>query len=314
MVDIDIVIPTFGRPETVNTTLRMLLDQDTFPRRVIVVNQTPGIDAAAPEVRQALADADLELIWINRSLPSLCGARNDALRNSLAEICLFLDDDIIPPKDLVRKHWARHHDGVGWVAVGGQVWHRLPDVTIDQLSLDDPKLGTIPALINTEQVSGGFLFGGHFSIHREVALSVGGWDESFIGSANYEEVDLINRLRIKGFPFVWDPSIFLLHLRLPSGGCRIPGSTLFPEWTKCANFFLYKHRYPKDLPWKEVLIMALRAGPLRRENVVKPWRWPNAWASFLKGWWLGREKALNPIYPLLAMKTNAEQIACKRPQ
>jgi GT2 family glycosyltransferase len=312
MVDIDVVIPTFGRPETVNKTLRMLLNQDTLPKRVIVVNQTPGFESADLDIQHAYQNAGLEFIWFNRKLPSLCGARNDALRISQAEICLFLDDDIIPPANLVSKHWERFHDGSGWQAVGGQVWHRLPDVAIDQLSLSEPQSGTIPALNNTELIPGGFLFGGHFSILRKMAFCVGGWDESFIGSANYEEVDLINRIRIKGFPFVWDPDIFLIHLRLPSGGCRIPGSTLFPEWTKCTNFFLYKHRYPNDLPWKEVLIMALRAGPLRRENVLKPWRWPSAWASFFKGWWLGRERARNPIYPLLGIKKNGEQIACQR--
>lgn len=301
----DVVLPTFGRPETVNATLLLLLDQDTLPRTVIVVNQTPGIRAADPHVVRRYQETGVALFWINRELPSLCGARNDALRASTSEICLFLDDDIIPAAGLVRLHWERYLDGAGWVAVGGQVWHRLTEVAVHHLSLKEPYLGTTPALLHRELLPGGPLFGGHFSVRREVALAVGGWDEAFVGSANWEEGDIINRLRARGLPFVWDPHPWLIHLRLPVGGCRIPGNRSFPEWTKTANFFLYKYRYPQDKQWKEVLRSALRAGPLRREIVASPLRWPCAWLGLAKGWLVGREKARTPVLPLLEMDHGA---------
>jgi GT2 family glycosyltransferase len=298
VVDIDVIIPTYGRPVAVNNILRMLLDQDTLPRKVIVVNQTPGVENPDQDVLKAYESAYVDLLWINRESPSFCGARNDALRSATSEICLFLDDDIIPSADLVRRHWERYQDGVDWAAVGGQVWHRLPYISTERISLHEPHSGTMPALQHSGPIIGGPLFGGHFSIRRAVALSVGGWDEAFVGSANWEEGDLINRLRTAGQSFVWDPAIWVIHLRLPSGGCRIPGNRLFPEWTKTTNFFLYKYRYPLDKSWREVLVSALRAGPLRRENVVRFWRWPSAWFGFVKGWCLGKKMARNPILPL----------------
>jgi glycosyltransferase involved in cell wall biosynthesis len=312
MVEIDILIPTFGRTRSVNNTLLQLLDQDTLPSRIIVVNQTQGVIDAECEVRQAYDEAGLELIWINRASPNVMAAQNAALLAASSDICLILDDDIIPPRHLVRMHWNRHQDGKGWVAVGGQVWHRLPDVEVGQLSLDQPESGTIVGHDSSKLTPGGPLFGGNWSVRREVVLALGGWDESFVGSANYQEADLINRLRIGGYPFVWDPAIWLIHLRLPSGGCRIPGSRLFPEWTKSTNFFLYKYRYPEDIAWREILPMALRAGPLRKENVLKPWNWPGAWAAFVKGWWRGRVKAANPIYPLLGIHAGSDIPAGQR--
>lgn len=301
MVDIDVVIPTFGRPATVTNTLRMLLEQETLPKRVIVVNQTPGVETADPEVWEAYREVGPELVWINRVTPSLCGARNDALRAASAEICLFLDDDIIAPPDLVAKHWSRYQERGGWAAVGGQVWHRPLDCALECVSLDDPSSGTIAALESRERIHQGPLIGCHFSMRRNVALAVGGWDEAFVGSANWEEGDIINRLKAGGYPFMWDPEIWLIHLRLPTGGCRIPGNRSFLEWTKSTNFFLYKYRYPRDKRWKEVLSTALRAGPLRKEIVVNPWRWPSAWFGFLKGWAVGRERAGNPILPIREM-------------
>ena len=304
MVDVDVVIPTFGRPVTVNQTLRMLLGQEALPRNVIVVNQTPGFDAADPDIQQLYRNAGLGLIWVNRELPSLCGARNDALREATAEICIFLDDDIILPADLVLKHWERYQDGAGWHAVGGQVLHRRSDFSSERMSLEAPQIGTSLALQSEVLVPDGPLFGGHFSLRRESALAIGGWDEAFVGSANWEEGDLINRLRIHGYSFVWDPKIWLIHLRLPMGGCRIPGNKSFSEWTKTTNFFMYKYRYPEDKTWKEVIVTAFRAGPLRREVVMNPLRWPAACFGILIGLWLGRKNASNPILPMLGTKTN----------
>jgi len=298
VVDIDVLIPTYGRQLTLNNTLRMLLAQDCLPKKVIVVNQTTGVDRAEPDVLDAYREANLDLVWINLEFPNVMAAQNAAVLASTAEICLVLDDDIIPPPDLVRKHWQRHQDGQGWVAVGGQVWHRLPKVAVEALSLEQPARGTTPGVLHDTMIPGGPLFGGNFSIRRDVVLALGGWDESFVGSANWQEGDLIHRMQERAYPFVWDPGIWILHLRVPFGGCRIPGNKLFAEWTKTTNFFLYKYRYPAEKPWKEVLSTALRAGPLRREVVLSPWRWPCAWFGFLKGWQVGIVKARNPVLPI----------------
>jgi glycosyltransferase involved in cell wall biosynthesis len=295
MADIDIAIPTFGRPALVNETLLLLLGQEVLPRSVIVVDQTPGILDAEPQVRRAFLEAEVDLVWIKRRLPSLCGARNDALRAATSELCLFLDDDIVVPRDLVRRHLERFGDGSGWQAVGGQVWHQ-PDFP-DQKLRPDAQPSRARSSREKGLVANGPLFGGHFSIRREAALSLGGWDEAFLGSANWEEGDLMHRLRARGDLFVWDPEIWLIHLRLPVGGCRIPGNRLFEEWTKTTNFFLYKYRYPEDKPWNEVLVSALRAGPLRRENVLNPLRWPQAWCGFLQGWLRGKKAARRPLLP-----------------
>jgi GT2 family glycosyltransferase len=314
VVDVDILIPTYGRPLIVNNTLRLLLNQDTRPKRVIVVNQTPGVDSAEFETLQAFQNNGLDLIWINRESPNVMAAQNEAIFAAKSEICLILDDDIIPPSNLVRKHWERHQDGHGWAAVGGQVWHRLPDVDIDQLSLDEPQLGTVIGQDSAVLMPGGPLFGGNWSVRREVVLALGGWDESFVGSANWQEGDLMNRMRANGYKFVWDPDIFIIHVRAPFGGCRISGNMSFSEWTKTANFFLYKYRYPAEKSWKEVIVSALRAGPLRREIVYSPWRWPVAWLGIVKGWWLGRGKANNPVLPKIDFTVNAQQVENQGPQ
>lgn len=293
MVDIDVVIPTFGRPSYVTTLLYMLLEQHELPLKVIVVNQTPSVKRPEHAVVSAYQTAGVDLIWINRAIPSLCGARNDALKVASSKVCLFLDDDIIVPPDLVKKHWAKYLDS-DLAAVGGQVFHRQAEYPVESISLEKPRGGTFPAMETAEILESGPLFGGHFSVRREVAIAIDGWDEAFIGSANWEEGDLIHRLRAHGYRFVWDPDPWLIHIRLPMGGCRIPGNKSFTEWSKTANFFLYKYRYPHDKTWMMVLKATLRAGPLRKENMKNPFRWPIAWISFFRGWWEGYRRASTP--------------------
>ncbi|WP_162604628.1 glycosyltransferase family 2 protein [Geomonas edaphica] len=295
MVDVDVIVPTFGRDHRINATLQMLLKQSPLPVRVIVVNQTLGILGPATATKLAYEMHKVDLVWLNRSEASLCGARNDALRVSVSPICLFLDDDILVPSDLVGKHWNSYQYDKDLAALGGQVWHRLSLTAIDDLNLKCPELGTTKASMLTVPVQSGPLFGCHFSIRREIALSIGGWDESFIGSANWEEGDLMNRLTLQGMKFIWHPDIWLIHIKEPMGGCRIPGNQSFQEWTKTANFFLYKYRYPKEKSWKLVLLTSLRSGPLRKENILNPLRWPTAWCGLFKGWFLGYRRAHNPI-------------------
>ena len=290
MSEVDIVIPTFGRQNRVDATLLMLLKQTILPANVIIVNQTPGVDSESTEVSQLYKAAGVELIWINRASPSLCGARNDALRRARSRICLCLDDDILIPSDLVAQHAQLFRQRPELAAIGGQVWHRKSDFKIRDLSIENPTLGTVIACNLNIEVSHGPLFGGHFSIRRDIALSIGGWDESFIGSANWEEGDLMNRLKAHGYNFIWNPKAWLIHLREPMGGCRIPGNKTFPEWTKTTNFFLYKYRYPTEKSWPVVLNAALRAGPLRREVVCNPAKWPEAWFGFFMGWLEGRKR------------------------
>lgn len=46
-------------------------------------------------------------------------------------------------------------------------------------------------------------------------------------SANLDEGDFVIRRKSSGHPFVWNPTMWLIHIREPVGGCRIPGYVAF---------------------------------------------------------------------------------------
>jgi len=291
MTSIDIVIPTFNRPKRVWITVESLLGQSRKPSNVLIIDQTHPSSAPPANVVKAFEKNGIGLRWRTRSDANLCGARNDAIEVSQADLCLFIDDDVLVPRDLLEKHERKYMENPKLTAVGGQVWHRRDDFDLGALSITRPRNGTVRASNFEGVLESGPLFGCHFSIRRSTAWEIGGWDEAFVGSANWEEGDLVHRLKAAGFQFVFDGSIWLIHIREKQGGCRIAGNSAFPEWSKSANFFLYGFRYPGEKSWLEVIRSAVRAGPLRREVVVSPPNWIPAVVGLFRGMYEGRKRA-----------------------
>lgn len=288
---ITVAIPTYLREDVLVATIDQVLSLDPPPDELIVVDQTPKHIQKTDRYLKQKSDAG-EIKWIQFSPPNLCAARNIAVINSTSDIILFLDDDVLLPPKLIYKHRLAHLEQ-GVAVVAGDVFHRISN-DMSSLSIQTPTKGTIRepffANISKKQIIGGFI-GCHFSVNRRIFIEVGGFNESFVASANWEEGDFIARLLMSGGRILFDPDIWIIHLRAPAGGCRIPGNKMSPEWSKSANFFLLKFRYGYMKTWREVLHSALRSGPLRKENVIYLWRWPRAWAGFLYGIYYGWSRA-----------------------
>jgi hypothetical protein len=86
--EVDVLIPTLGRPEHLRNLLDDLAAQTLRPRRVVVVEQgepTPGLAAGAWPF-------ELRLLGLPR--PGACRARNAGLAEVQSERVLLLDDDV----------------------------------------------------------------------------------------------------------------------------------------------------------------------------------------------------------------------------
>lgn len=298
LLNISVIIPTYLREERIFKTLNGITEQSFLPNQVIVINQTIGLKLEKT-IKSLYDRKKIELIWVDSNIPSLCGARNIGIKLCSNEIAVCLDDDVILPDEIFYKHLQMHLANPEYVAFGGQVYHRTNNYPISDLDVSNYKNVTIAGYKNVQFENFGPLFGGHFSINVSIAKKIGGWDELFMGSANWEEGDIMNRLKRAGYKFAFSSDLWLIHLREP-GGCRISENYTHPEWTKTYNFFLYKYRYPKDKSWNEVIKAALRAGPLKKEIVKNPKKWISAWHNFFKGWRYGFRNANRPIKSFLS--------------
>lgn len=243
MVRVSLVIPTVDRPEALYNLLRHLEHQTRPPEEVVIVDQSARADARVAAYAAARPGVRYHRI-AERGLPH---ARNVGVRRSEGDVVLFLDDDVIPDRDLVRWHAEAYEDptvaGVGGRVVGGYdsaggavgAFCPLGAAVVRNFGSDRP--GEVDHLP-----------GGNMSFRRRVFERVGGFDVAFGGSAIGEETDFCLRARRAGFRLFFEPRAVVEHLHLPAGGCR---SKRFEDWLywHAHNTMLFTLRHGRALGW-----------------------------------------------------------------
>jgi len=281
---VSVVIPTFLRDECLVGTLEYLLGQDEPPDEIVIVDQTPQ---HTPAVEGTLKDLQQKgkLRWVRQETPNASLARNRGAAEARFDVLLYLDDDIIPSPTLVRDH-RRHYESDGVAAVAGQVFYEPKGVRGDFPVEQRERLAR--SIAEAEPVRTGVFAGCNFSVRRSTFLGLGGFDENFLPPGYCEESDFAQRLVKANHVLVADPSAWIIHLAVPSGGHRLVGSR-FPRWQVSLGYFIFAFRHAREPAaftgffWK-----AMRAGPLRRYEVCRPWRWAGGVAHFavamFEGW------------------------------
>ena len=166
---VSVVIPTHGREVVLCNTIGALLALKPPPFEIVVVDQTPQHEPATQDALEGWAQGG-HITWLRRQPPSIPLAMNEGLLASRGEIVLFVDDDVIPDPELVAAHarsWeAAAAAGVGLVA--GRVvqpWDNEESAGSAGFSFAQ----RAPAWVE-------HFMGGNFSVRRETALRLGGFD------------------------------------------------------------------------------------------------------------------------------------------
>ena len=209
---IDIIIPTFSRPQFIGPLARslekFLKDGDT----IFVVWQ----GAHKPEIQSTA-----RLRFIHSAPPNLPKARNKGIAEGTGAIALFLDDDIEAfDENLLEIHRKIHEDAcIG--AVAGFIDDPLFTRQGESCSRYDETTGEIiqnfSLLESRDTIS---VMGAHMSFKRAALASIGGFDENFKKNALWEEIDCAFRMRKSGWRIRYCPEAKVRHLRAQSGGCR----------------------------------------------------------------------------------------------
>jgi GT2 family glycosyltransferase len=267
-----VVVCTYRRDEVLIDTLGHLIPQCEQARaELIVVDQLADHTAFVTDRLAQWAVAG-SLRYLNLDQSGLTHARNVGAEVAASELLIFLDDDIIPSDRAIEHHIANYADE-GIAAVAGQV-----------LNVGE-QAGHAPGCFNHDQRTDPFgqLYGANFSVRRGVYLSIGGSDENLAVHAYTEDQILARRLTRAGHRICYDPAASVIHLMHQSGGCRITDETQPTAESEKSFSKLYWMFVADHLSWPErrgMLWAALRHGPLRRQNVVRPWRQPGAWLGF----------------------------------
>jgi GT2 family glycosyltransferase len=198
---------------------------------------------------------------------------NIGLEGARTDTVLFVDDDIIPDSRLLDAHAAIHVERRSNI-VAGQVLQ--------------------PG--ETEQAGGAFTFrsdqpcwvdefmGGNFSVNRNLAMRLGGFDENFVHVAYRFEAEFCDRAQAAGERILFEPKASIRHLKAGSGGTRAYGNhltTVKPSHAVGAYYYLLRARRIRDRTGK-VLSRFFRS-VRTRHHLLHPWWIPGTLMSELFG-------------------------------
>jgi GT2 family glycosyltransferase len=277
MHPLSIAIPTYRRGKVLVDTLEFLLALSPRAAEILVLDQTEAHDRSTIDALQAFADAG-QIRWVQLPRPSITHAMNHGLQLALQEIVLFLDDDIRPEAELLDAHvqaHSRHPDGL----VAGRViqpWQEGAQEPADARFGFASQRG---ALIHE-------FMGGNFSIRKELALQLRGFDENFVKVAYRFEAEFAHRFRAQGGVVLFEPRACVHHLKETAGGTRSYGDHL-TTWRADHAVGAYYYSLRTGI-LRDFVLRPLRS-VITRYHVRRPWRIPATLVAELSGmvWALG---------------------------
>jgi GT2 family glycosyltransferase len=234
-----VAVPTFGREDSLVTTIRSVLSDQSPDFELVVVDQTPN---HTPEVEAFLADVDDERLRLYRvSPPSLPAARNYAMEMARGEIIIYIDDDVELGSGFIDAH-VRCYDEASVGGVAGRVsgGTEAPETRLFELDLLGRRRGSFD-VAGSKPVN--WQRGCNMSFRVAALRQLGGFDTRYTGNAYREDSDMSLRLRRAGWRLWYEADARLTHFEDMVGGCKEEGTFSDNPHTLTNHFFFYlKHR------------------------------------------------------------------------
>ena len=289
VLNISIVIPTYRREQTLVNTINFLLGLDTLADEILVVDQTQQHETRTESLLSDLHQAH-KIRWIRRTEASITKAMNHGLAEARNQLVLFLDDDIEPISELVAEHLHAHQRTPDlWASVGQvvQPWQSPADISppgrMTGLRKDCDFPFHTTSNHNVENV-----MAGNLCVNREKTLSIGGFDENFVGSAFRFETEFAKRVGKAGGRIRFQGAAGIKHLRVNEGGTRSTGSHLTsadPKHGVGDHYYAFLHGTPTEA-WRYSIIRVLRE-VRTKFHLTHPWWIPVKLVGETRAMWQG---------------------------
>jgi peptidoglycan/xylan/chitin deacetylase (PgdA/CDA1 family)/GT2 family glycosyltransferase len=274
-MDISVIIATFNRRALLERTLPPLLAQDFAPDRYEVIVVVDGsIDGTADFLRTIAHRGNLRII--EQPNRGQAAAINAGLQQSRGGLVLFLDDDILCGPTLVAEHALAPRSGKACMAFGPVL---VASEATDTLAVDWARTfcdDFFQSKVHEAPEKGwhGCMASANSSLPRNIALSIGGLDDSF---SRANDVEFGFRLLKAGYTFVYQPTAITHQIFQKTrhnvvedasgeGRAEVRLSRKFPELRTTTRLALLSSR-----PWwKRALARTLATAPVSLVGFVEP--------------------------------------------
>jgi hypothetical protein len=198
-------------------TLRHIMAQEPAASEILVLDQTIQHGESIAETL-SIWDREGKIRWLRLPFVSVTKAMNRALLEAHYDKILFLDDDVLPAPGLIAGHLSAL--GRRWAGlVAGRViqpWEECKAASQD---------GNF-YFAQTSSAWVGEFIGCNFSVWRDLARELGGFDENFVRVGYRFEKEFAYRLERAHHRIYFEPTACVHHLKAASGGTRTFGDHL----------------------------------------------------------------------------------------
>jgi GT2 family glycosyltransferase len=205
-----VVMPTYGRRASLIRVLTALADQKSADGAFEVIVVCDGdSDGSAAACRRLAPTLPYKLRIVEQSNAGPATARNRGVQAAIAELIIFLDDDVLPDPLLIATHLAAHA-GRSRLASIGPLLHPADEVLSLWGAWEQRMLDRQYTAMQEGRWQATYrqFYTGNAAVRKEDILAVGGFDPSF---KRAEDIELALRLREQGTTFSFLPEAQGLH-------------------------------------------------------------------------------------------------------
>jgi GT2 family glycosyltransferase len=244
-MQISLIIPTHNRSGALTRHLEMLARQTLDPALFEIVVVQDGVDTIMlPDIKRR-SEKNMQLKVVESEHKGPAAARNLGAKYADGTVLVFCGDDTFPHRSLLYRHWLRHKEADGPIAVQGYTdwWADLPPLDFELFLLESGLQANWSSLKNDNGTwktdASGFCLTTNYSIAKSEFERLGGFSEEFPHAA-WEDVEFGYKGTKFGLKTVFEPQAVNHHAHrqtfdgyvgrnLKEGASRIILSGLHPE-------------------------------------------------------------------------------------
>ncbi len=203
---LSVVIASHGRRELLRRCLVALAAQTLDPDAFEVLIADDGSSDGTAEMAEGF-EAPFRLRVLRLAKRGQAAAQNEAIGAAEGDVCVLLDDDVVPSPGLLAAHEAVHREGGRLLGVG-TLTQRPPDARDWYAHAFAKAWNDHYEGLERRGVGWGDCYGGNLSIPRAGLLEVGGFSTEF---QTADDTELAFRLCKVGFVPTYLPNAHGVH-------------------------------------------------------------------------------------------------------